>query len=274
MSATNCPRCGKPATGNFCSNCGASLGERFCNQCGSPLGPGARFCNQCGGAAAGRTPAPGTRAPAAREDESSSLGTKTLAWWVAGGVMVVLILLVAWPMVSPDSGPRVPAGVGAPGGGAAGGAGAGGPGAVDLSSMTPREAADALYDRVMRAIAAGDSAQAQQFLPMSIQAYGMARPLDEDGLFHLSALQRAAGDFEAALATAREGLGESPNHLLLLAAAGEAAAESGDDETARNYFGQLLEVWDEERSRAVPEYDLHDRMLPDIRARAEEYLGR
>jgi TPR repeat protein len=53
-----------------------------------------------------------------------------------------------------------------------------------------RDAADRLFDRVMRAVAVGDSAQAGALLPMAIAAYQRARPLDHDALYHLSVLQR------------------------------------------------------------------------------------
>ena len=36
----------------------------------------------------------------------------------------------------------------------------------DLTTMTPVEAANQLFDKVMRAVTTGDSTEAQQFMPM------------------------------------------------------------------------------------------------------------
>ena len=53
-----------------------------------------------------------------------------------------------------------------------------GPAGVDLSSMTPREAADRLFNRVMTAVAADDSTEVVSFLPMAIRSLELAEPLD------------------------------------------------------------------------------------------------
>lgn len=283
MAAKKCPACGKTAEGKFCSWCGASLDERHCTQCGAPSEPGARFCNACGaplgtgsaggtssgaGAKAGKG-APGASPPtrrgrtAASEEDTS---TSPVVWGVAGLVMVALILAVALPAVqSAREASETPAAPVAGQGGSTG--------AVDLASMTPRQAADQLYDRIMRTSSAGDSAGAAFFLPMAVQAYDRARPLDADGLFHLSLLQRMAGDPEAGLATAREGLAVQPNHLLILATAAGAAAEMGDTATAQEYYDQLLASWDDEMGKGLPEYEAHAGMMPEIRQEAESFSG-
>lgn len=286
MSATTCPRCGKEARGNFCSWCGAALGGRHCTECGAETEPGARFCNRCGSPLAEGMSAPSPGGGASRKATSgagpsggagpASGGGSQTGWWVAGAVLVVLILIVAYPVLRQDEVARSPgasAMAPAAGGGQAPGAG---PSSVDLSSMTPREAADMLYDRVMRAASAGDTAQVTGFLPMAIAAYDRARPLDADGFFHMALLQQTGGDFEAALATAREGLEADPDHLLLLAAAAEAAQGQGDEATAREYYEHLLDVWDDEQAKGLEEYqpEVHGSMLPGLRQEALDFLGR
>ena len=42
---------------------------------------------------------------------------------------------------------------------------------VDLASLSPRQAADRLFNRVMAASENGDTAEALQFAPMALQAY-------------------------------------------------------------------------------------------------------
>lgn len=283
--APSCPQCDRPASGNFCQHCGAALGGRFCNQCGGEISAGAKFCNQCGakvaGAAAGAGSAAGASAPAGggassgrpsprREAAVSVFAGQNLAWWVAGAAMFALIVFVGVSMVRPGPGP-VPAATQPTGGATPAGAASGGV-PPDITSMTPIQAADRLYDRVMRSVSAGDSAQAQAFLPMAISAYQRARPLNHDGLFHLSMLNRTAGNLEAALAQAVEILDEDPNHLLGLSAAAEAAVELGEMETAAEHYQRILDVYDEESQRGLEEYRLHGTILTTLPDEARTFL--
>ena len=252
-----CPECGKAATGNFCQHCGAALGGRFCDQCGAKSAPAATFCNQCGAKLRGA----GRRAAAA-----SVMGGQNLPWWIAGAAMFVVILVVGVRMVQPTTpAPSQPA---------APFAGAGGGGVPpDLSSMTPREAADRLFNRVMTYVSQGDSASAQAFLPMAIAAYDQARPLDHDGLFHLSLLNRTAMNLEDALANAQEVLEEDPSHLLALTAAAEAAAELGRSDEAAGFYRRVLEAYDAQMARGLPEYADHSVFLQSVRGEAEAFLA-
>jgi hypothetical protein len=277
MSTTvTCPRCGQPATGNFCASCGASLAARACPGCGAAAQPGGRFCTRCGEAlTTSQRPAGGGRAAAPRKVAAGGGAAAGggggrephLGWWAAGGLLVVMILVAVWPILRPQS----VAGPGVPGGSA--GQPAAGPGAVDLSSMTPRQAADRLHDRVMIAAEAGDSATAAGFVPMAISAYEQARPLDADGLFHLSALQRVAGDFEGAVATANEALATYPDHLLNLYAAAEASREMGEAGQALRYFRRILEVWDREMASDNLDYQAHANMMPNVRQAAANFVS-
>lgn len=294
MSSTTCPRCGKEASGNFCSSCGATLGGRHCTECGAEIPPGARFCTQCGaaigadavaegapgaGGAAGATssgaasksapakgPARGGAAPGGESTASTDYGQA--GWWIAGAVLVVAIFTVAWPAVRPgaeDSPPLPPPTQGAVTTGQ-------GPGAVDLGAMTPREAADRLFGRVMSAAESGDTATVATFLPMTLQAYDRARPLDADGIFHLALLQLTGDRPEEALATSEAFLEERPDHLLVLGVAARSAAQLGLEEKAAGYYGHMLEVWDDERARQLDEYLAHESMFPSLRQEAQEYV--
>jgi hypothetical protein len=255
-----CPECGKAATGNFCQNCGAQLGGRFCDQCGAKAAPAATFCNQCGA----KMRAGGRRAAAA-----SAFGGENLPWWIAGAAMFVVILVVGVRMVQPTGpGPAAPSAQ--PAAPFAGG-GSGVP--PDLSGMTMREAADRLFNRVMTYVSQGDSASAQSFLPMALDAYEQARPLDHDGLFHLALLNNSGGRFDAALANAEEVLAADPNHLLALTAAAEAAAGLGRADEASGYYARVLEVYDAEMARGLREYADHSVFLQSVRAEAEGYLA-
>jgi hypothetical protein len=107
---------------------------------------------------------------------------------------------------------------------------------------------------------------------MALAAYELARPLDADGFFHLSVLQREARDYQGALSTALEGLRENPDHLLNLAAAAEAALRGGDREVAGGYYSRIRESWERERVAGRPEYQEHSSLLPLIREDAERFL--
>lgn len=273
-----CPACGKHASGNFCHHCGAPLGGRFCNECGAELKGDGRFCNQCGAPVKGAAPparsgggsGPGGRAATAKEPVAAAAGEpNNLPWWIAGFALFALIVVVGWNMVQP-AGPAAPAG-GAP---APGAVNPNAPGTTDISQMSPREAADRLFNRVMSAASEGDTVGAQGFLPMAMQAYELARPLDMDGLFHLSLLQQTAGQPDAALATAQEILATEPNHILGLGAAAEALNQMGRTDEARQLYEQLLEHIDEEAARPLPEYQGHTNYFETSRQKARDFLGR
>jgi tetratricopeptide (TPR) repeat protein len=205
-----------------------------------------------------------------REVAASLVSGQNLPWWIAGAAMFVLILFVGMSMVRP-AGPVAPSA--APAGNAAPVAGGSGVAAPDISTMTPIEAATRLFNRVMTAVSAGDSAQAQAFLPMAIAAYQRARPLDNDGLFHLSMLNRTAMNLEAALDNAIEILERDPNHLLGLAAAAEAAIELGELDEAERHYRQLTAVYEQEVARGLPEYDDHLAIVQVVDEDAERFLS-
>ena len=271
-----CPQCGKPASGNFCQHCGSSLGGRFCNQCGAEVPAGARFCNQCGapagagggGAVEGGVPTARRGGGAHRAAARETFGGSNLPWWIAGAAMFVLIVVVGVTVVRPG-GSGAPAGAPASG---AGGSPASGPSNIDISSMTPREAADRLFNRVMTSASEGDSAAARAFVPMAVQAYDMAQPLDLDGVLHISMLQWVGGQFEEALASAEQILEEDPNHVLGLGAAAHAAEALGREQEAASYYQRVLDVYDAELARGLPEYQIHEALMEITRDEARAFL--
>lgn len=266
MASSICPRCGAATTGNFCSSCGSSLAAVTCPSCGSTPAPGARFCNKCGaGLAADAGVASAGVAVRAGGDTS-------VAWWIAGGTLVALITLAAWPVIHPSA-PEPAAAVApfAQGGAETPSQSDGTP--PDLSKMTPREAADRLYDRVMTAVSTSDEATVERFLPMALSAYDMAQPLDADGWYHLSVLQRANADFKSSLATAQDALKTNADHLLLVAAQAEAAEGLGDTTAAKKYWQHFLDIFDKQRSMGLEEYTAHEGVLESSRAHARQVVG-
>ena len=264
-----CPQCQhrESAAANFCSLCGAALRGPPCPACGAPTDVGDHFCTRCGAA---------VRAKRAPVTVSGNRVT------VAAGALLTVALVVAvvvWtaPGGAPASSPP-PAG-GAPAAGAQGSPTPLGPtSSVDLGSMTPREAANRLFSRVMTAVEAGNQAEAAQFLPMALAAYDLIPALSLDDRFHLSLLHAQAGDGASALAVAEAGLAVRPTHLLCLAAAAEAAIMVGDEAKARAHYQTLLDVYDDEVPAGLAEYAPqneggHANLLPVLRGEAAEYLA-
>lgn len=259
-----CANCGTESKGNFCHSCGASMRASNCAECGSKLVPGARFCTSCG-AEAGAGGGAGTKRRAAAgggQGESSS----NLPWYIAGAVLLVLLFVLVSPMIMGED-DSVPARGTATFQGAPGG-----PGLAPLSG-TPREQADRLFNRVMAAREQGNTAEALQFAPMGIQAYQMAEPLDDDGLYHLAMLQNTAGDYNGALQTSQRILDRNPNHLLALAASAEAATGQGDLAAARGFHERYLAAYNDEVGRDLPEYIDHSGILPEYRREALRATG-
>lgn len=251
-----CPACGKESQGRFCSHCGAPLQPGNCAGCGAALAPGARFCTRCGTAVAG----------APRRDTAAD----NLGWYIAAGVLVVLILAVGLPMVIGRDRTPPPAGVPLSQGTAPTSTAGGAPGPL---TGTPREQADRLFNRIMSAREAGDTGQVNLFLPMALQAY-RAIELDLDGLYHLAMLEAAGGDFAGGLATANRILQAYPDHLLGLATAAETSARLGDSAASRRHWTRYLEAYPTERVKTLQEYLDHARILPEYEATAKQATGR
>jgi tetratricopeptide (TPR) repeat protein len=256
MSQT-CPSCEAPASGRFCPQCGVAI-DAQCRECQNPLPAGARFCNQCGVPVAAQAAPARTRQP-------------VLAWSVAGAAVVALLAFVilrpspaeqatALASVVPQQQP-------------AAGAPAGDPSAVDLASMTPRERADRLFNRVMQGVANGDTAQLGFFAGMAIQAYGMVPERNADLHYHLGELYRVTGDAASARAQADTILAADPQHLFGLFGAAQAEQERGDQAGARALYQRFLDAYATQVARNLPEYQEHQQGLPSMRAQAQQAVG-
>ncbi|MBT8396156.1 MAG: zinc ribbon domain-containing protein [Gemmatimonadetes bacterium] len=266
-----CPACGAVASGKFCSACGNSLKSENCKSCGASVPPGSRFCTGCGKAMSGRggRAGPGPVKGGTQEARSPSGGNPTVAWWVAGTLLVVVLFALGYPVLTRGTGPQ---------GGGAAPAGMGGSSsegaAVDLTTMSLEEQATILFNRVMTSSSAGDTADVDFFLPKALVIYEQVNPTDPDGLFHFALLHEVGGDAEAALAKAQEGLAQVPDYLLLLAVAGRASATLGDEEGAEGFYGHFLDVYDTEMGLLRPGYEHHQPIFPAYREEAEAFLGR
>jgi hypothetical protein len=255
-----CPSCGAEATGRYCNACGAAL-SAACRDCGNPLPRGARFCNECGATAA---PHPAAAAPA---------GGHRLPWAIAAAASLLLVVSLLWPgRTADDPVPSTPVEGAATFTGPTGGPPA--EGAPDISQMTPRQRAEALFNRVMRAVTSGDTAQAVQFVPMAVAAYGMLPERTSDDHYHLAALHIVAGDPASARAQADTVLASHPTHLLALFTAAQAEQTRDAQPEARRLLERFLAAYPAESVRRdVPEYQDHAQALPVMREAAQRLVS-
>ena len=253
-----CPSCGAQSGGKFCSECGAPLGPRACQKCGAQMSPRAKFCPDCGfvapGAAAGATATPAG-------------GMSEKMPWIIAGVAVLALLAVIIVIVGKREG-----------GPAAGGTAAApfdpNRGTTDISQMSPRDAADRLFNRVMTASENGDSQQVQFFGPMTIQAYGNAQPLDIDARLHIGMIQLILGNPAGAKAEADSIARESRTHLFAAILRARAAEAENNTAAARQAYTQMVDNWDAERAKSLAEYGQHEAVLTQARGAARQLLGR
>ncbi len=272
-----CPKCGSDEKGKFCSSCGTEIkarsGASKCSKCGVGLDAGALFCAECG-EPTGHRPPKGFSAylPWIFSGLALVAFAVALTLFIQGqtatrvGDMPLTGALPEAERVNPDGTPIT----GSPGPGAAG------PGGVDLNSMSPRQAADRLFDRVMREDESGNEAQAQQFATMAIQAYGMLPPaeVDEDAHFHLALLNLVLDDPDAADREADLILALDSQHLLALSIKARVAEARGDETARLAAYHQFLDALPAGLTSGAPEYQMHDAMLEAEAVRAREATGR
>jgi len=252
---SRCPSCGADAAGKYCASCGAPLVGAACSACRAPLTPGAKFCHRCG------TPA-GSGAGAAQR-APSGVGN-ALPWAVAGIALLALIALAAGQRFGR---PPAQSASDAPDAAMAGGAVR----APDISSMSPAERAERLYDRIMSAAERGRSDTVQFFMPMALQAYEALGDLNVDQRYDLGRLAEVAGDATVATAQSDTILRQNKTHLLGLILASRAARLRGDDAAAGRYLASLARNERAEREKQLPEYLVHQN---DIDLALAEYRER
>ena len=221
---------------------------RFCSECGTQLNPGARFCHGCGVAVGA---APAAHAPAA--SSARGLGD-TLKWAVPTVAFLALLVITAFQFSART--PVEEGGTMTPGAGPAGAA-------PDISSMSPEEQANRLFNRVMRLASEGRTDSAAFFGPMALSALQALSPLDAHRRYDIGLVAMVTGAGDVAKAQADTILKERPTHLLGLVLAARAAALRGDARATADYRRRLIAAEPAERKRGDQEYTDHD---ADIRA--------
>jgi hypothetical protein len=129
--------------------------------------------------------------------------------------------------------------------------------APDISNLTPEQAAERLFNRIMTSFEAGDTARVQFFAPMAVQAYQrLPRPTLDDR-YHLGRIGAITGISPLATAQADTILRIEPTHLLGLILAAQGARMRGDESAARAFEKRLLAAQATELKKQLPEYAQH-----------------
>jgi hypothetical protein len=147
----------------------------------------------------------------------------------------------------------------------------GGGGAVrapDISSLSPRERADRLFDRMMRLESEGKKDSIAFFAPMALSAYQALGPLDIDLRYDMGRVAEVSGNASVASAQADTILRENPTHLLGLVLAERAAALRGDTKAQQAFAQRLVAAEPEESRKGLEEYVRHRGDIDDALARA------
>jgi len=255
------------ANGHYCANCGAPLVGATCVSCAASLSPGAKFCHHCGTTV-------GATLPATRESR-----TNALPWIVAALAFLALFAMAAGRGFNARRGTTVDGSqnalpqAGLDDRGAAADDQSGGIRAPDISSLSPQERADRLYNRVMLLATQGKIDSVQFFAPMALTAYQMLSPLNADQRYDMGRIGEVAGAFPLAKAQADTILREDPNHLLGLILEARLATLAGDTAQLHSYERRLVSAQKTELAKKRAEYVRHQDDITTALAQARKSLG-
>lgn len=123
--------------------------------------------------------------------------------------------------------------------------------------MSPREAADRLFNRVMMADEQDNTAEIEQFAPMAVAAYEQLDSLDPDALFHVGLIHAAAGNLEKTSEFAERMKAIVPIHLLTFLLEHRVAEANNDAALLADVEQRFRDNYDKEMEIGRPEYEHH-----------------
>ena len=145
--------------------------------------------------------------------------------------------------------------------------------APDISSLSPQERADRLYNRVMLLATQGKIDSVQFFAPMALTAYQMLSPLNADQRYDMGRIGEVAGAFPLAKAQADTILRGNPNHLLGLILEARLASLAGDTAQLHSFERRLVAAQKTELGKKRDEYVRHQDDITSALAQARKSLG-
>ena len=267
QGSSTCPACGAAAFGRFCANCGAPLAGATCSVCKGDLTPGSKFCHHCG-----------TASGPARAAASSGR-TTSLPWIVAALALLTMFAMLAGRGFNTRRGSTLDAPQNAlPQAGlddrVPDSSGGGTPvRAPDISSLSPTERADRLFNKVMLLYSQGKADSVQFFAPMALTSYQMLGTMNNDQHYDMGRVAEVAGAIPLAKAQADSILKKSPTHLLGLILAARVAGLQGDSTALRSYEKRLVAAEKTELAKKLDEYDRHQDDIANGIAEARRATG-
>ena len=220
--------------------------KKTCSKCGATINATAQFCHACG---------------AKQEGDSRPLSPGLIG--LVALAVVVVVAVIAYG-VGKSAGPSTDASSMAAGATAE---------MPDLSTMTPREQADRLFNRVMMAHESGNAAEMNQFAPMALSAYGMLGDLDADAHYHVGLLYAITGNAAGALAEADSMDAQVPHNLLASMLRSTVAQMTGDQAASLAAMRDFLANYDEQIVTGRQEYIDHQRGIEMFKSDAESKVG-
>ena len=173
-----------------------------------------------------------------------------IPWMVAGAaVLVLLFVVIARVVLRPEQATASVASANAT------------VAAPDISQMSPRESADRLFDRIMRAHEQGNDSELQFFVPMALQAYGLIGELDNDARYHVGLIHAVSGQTEVALAHADSLELSSPHHLFVPMLRATVYRGQQDVLSLRRAYELFLDAYPDESALSNAEYEQHRRAI-------------
>ncbi|MEQ1649235.1 MAG: zinc ribbon domain-containing protein [Hyphomicrobiaceae bacterium] len=238
-----------------------------CPACRAVLADGAKFCHDCGARQSGVHR--GAMASPALSQWRLFAGLAALIAMATGILFYAIGGQVRQPRTATVTAPATDVAASRPAAQPVGQD----PQQIDLASMTPWEAADRLFNRVMAAEESGDAAQAKQFAPMTLDAYRRVEALDGDAQYHIGLVGLVLGNLDAVRTQIKILEKETPNHLLGLDLAYKVARVSGDTALLPKILAQFSAAVATEQSTLRPEYEAHRVTIEKLRVLAAEAAG-
>ena len=213
-----------------------------CPSCDAKLNNQAKFCHQCGAGTDGKS-------------RPAGLGWKPIALvsaLIAAAFAVVAVVTEQKPAATPQTAATAaPAPTGAP--------------AVDLSKMSPRQAADRLFNRVMAADERGNTTEAKKFAPMALEAYRLVKQPDSDAHYHVGLINLVLGDIEQVRKQVETLNKAAPDHLLGLYLEINVARKAADKAAEESAAARFNAAYDKEIATNKPEYQAHRATIDKLR---------
>jgi hypothetical protein len=135
--------------------------------------------------------------------------------------------------------------------------------------MSPRQAADRLFNRVMTATENGNTVEVLQFTPMALQAYDNLGTLDNDARYHVALLHIAADDVKRARVQVDMLRKSAPTPLLGYLLEHHIAERSGNKDRAAQVYTAFLAAYDSEIATGRAEYQDHLNSIETFRKAAQ-----